>query len=88
MKMENETIAMLAQLFHGADAVGSLLSGTAESIMMTVKTYRDRARSHGIFGTLEVVYSRFVLINLDGNVHFKRKRRREQYMEENKKGSG
>ncbi|GAB5030781.1 sphingosine-1-phosphate lyase 1 [Nannochloropsis oceanica] len=45
-KCENEVIAMTASLLHGdEEVVGSLTSGTAESILLTVKTYRDLARA-------------------------------------------
>lgn len=37
---------MTASLLHGdEEVVGSLTSGTAESILLTVKTYRDMARA-------------------------------------------
>ena len=43
--MENEVIRMTANLFHGdEEVVGTMTSGGTESIMMAVKTYRDRAR--------------------------------------------
>ena len=36
---------MTAALLHGdVDTVGSLTSGGTESILMAIKTYRDRAR--------------------------------------------
>ena len=44
---ENEVIAMTASLLHGDEEVaGTLTSGTAESILLTVKTYRDLARAN------------------------------------------
>lgn len=44
-RLETETLAMTADLFHGDKAVvGSLTSGGSESILMAVKTYRDEAR--------------------------------------------
>ncbi len=46
-KCENEVIAMTASLLHGdEEVVGSLTSGTAESILLVVKTYRDMARAN------------------------------------------
>lgn len=40
-KCENEVLAMAASLFKGdEEAVGSLTSGTQESILLAVKTYR------------------------------------------------
>ncbi len=40
-KCENEVLAMAASLFRGdEDVVGSLTSGTQESILLAVKTYR------------------------------------------------
>jgi glutamate/tyrosine decarboxylase-like PLP-dependent enzyme len=44
-KMEHEVIRMAADLFHGDDkTVGVMTSGGTESVMLMVKTYRDRAR--------------------------------------------
>jgi sphinganine-1-phosphate aldolase len=46
-KCENEVIAMTASLLRGdEEVVGSLTSGTAESILLVVKTYRDMARAN------------------------------------------
>ena len=45
-RFEVETVAMAAHMLHGDGAVvGSVTSGGTESILMAVKTYRDRARS-------------------------------------------
>ena len=45
-KFETEVVAMTANMLHGDDkVVGSLTSGGTESILMAVKTYRDRARA-------------------------------------------
>jgi len=42
---EHEAIRMTANLLHGGpEAVGTLTSGGTESIMLAVRTYRDRAR--------------------------------------------
>lgn len=44
-KFETETVAMVADMLHGsADCVGNITSGGTESILVAVKTYRDRAR--------------------------------------------
>lgn len=43
-KMEREVIAMTADLFHGPEATGSITSGGSESILMGIKSARDRAR--------------------------------------------
>ncbi len=45
LKMETELLSMLASLFHGGDAVGSMTSGGSESILMAVKTAREWARA-------------------------------------------
>ena len=43
---ETEIVAMVAHMLHGnGDVVGSVTSGGTESILMAVKTYRDRAVS-------------------------------------------
>ena len=43
-QFEREVIDYAAGLFHGPDAVGSITSGGSESILMGVKSARDRAR--------------------------------------------
>ena len=44
-KMEVEVVAMACNLLHGdSDTCGTMTSGGTESIMLAVKTYRDRAR--------------------------------------------
>jgi sphinganine-1-phosphate aldolase len=44
-KMEAEVVSMAANLLGGGtDAAGTMTSGGTESIMMAIKTYRDRAR--------------------------------------------
>jgi sphinganine-1-phosphate aldolase len=44
-KMEAEVVSMAANLLGGGeDAAGTMTSGGTESILMAVKTYRDRAR--------------------------------------------
>ncbi len=44
-QFEVETVAMVADMLHGdSQCVGSITSGGTESILMAVKTYRDRAR--------------------------------------------
>lgn len=46
-KFETEVVAMTADLFHGVEAVGNMTSGGTESILLAVKTARDRARAMG-----------------------------------------
>ncbi len=43
---ERDVISMTAHLLHGQQAVGSITSGGTESILMGVKSARDRARLH------------------------------------------
>lgn len=44
-RMEGDVVRMTASLLHGGDdAVGTMTSGGTESILLAVKTYRDRAR--------------------------------------------
>jgi glutamate/tyrosine decarboxylase-like PLP-dependent enzyme len=43
-RFEREVIDYAAGLFHGPDSVGSITSGGSESILMGVKSARDRAR--------------------------------------------
>ena len=45
-KFEADVISMTAHLLHGREAVGSITSGGTESILMGVKSARDRARVH------------------------------------------
>jgi sphinganine-1-phosphate aldolase len=45
-KFERDVISMTAHLLHGREAVGSITSGGTESILMGVKSARDRARVH------------------------------------------
>ena len=45
-RFEIETVAMVAHMLHGDDrCAGNVTSGGTESILMAVKTYRDRARA-------------------------------------------
>ena len=45
-RMETEVVQMCAELFHGpASTVGTMTSGGTESLLLAVKSYRDRARS-------------------------------------------
>ncbi len=48
-KFEADVISMTAHLLHGREAVGSITSGGTESILMGVKSARDRARVHHPF---------------------------------------
>lgn len=44
-RMEGDVVRMAAHMLHGSkDAVGTMSSGGTESILLAVKTYRDRAR--------------------------------------------
>jgi glutamate/tyrosine decarboxylase-like PLP-dependent enzyme len=44
-RMEADVVRMSADLFHGGeDVVGTMTSGGTESLLLAVKTYRDRAR--------------------------------------------
>lgn len=43
-RFEREVVDYAAGLFHGPEAVGSITSGGSESILMGVKSARDRAR--------------------------------------------
>jgi sphinganine-1-phosphate aldolase len=45
-QFEREVIGMTAQLLHGDAATGCITSGGTESILMGVKSARDRARVH------------------------------------------
>jgi len=44
-RFESDVIAMTAGLFHGEQAVGSITGGGTESILLAVKSARDRARA-------------------------------------------
>lgn len=44
-QFETDVVAMAARLLHGEHAVGNITSGGSESILMAVKTARDRARA-------------------------------------------
>jgi len=50
-RFEAEVIRMTANLFHGdAEVVGTMTSGGTESLLLTVQTYRDKARAdRGVF---------------------------------------
>jgi len=55
-RFEREVVDYAADLFHGPDAVGSITSGGSESILMGVKSARDRARRvHPRIATPEMV---------------------------------
>jgi glutamate/tyrosine decarboxylase-like PLP-dependent enzyme len=45
-QMESDVVRMTADMLHGPkDAVGTMTSGGTESLLLAVKTYRDRARA-------------------------------------------
>lgn len=55
-QFESEILDFAADLFHGPDATGSITSGGSESILMAVKSARDRAREvHPQINTPEMV---------------------------------
>jgi glutamate/tyrosine decarboxylase-like PLP-dependent enzyme len=60
-KFEAEVVAMTAAMLHGgpglaaSDACGTVTSGGTESILLAMKTYRDRARAERGIDTAEVV---------------------------------
>ena len=56
-RMEAEVVSMALWLMRaGADGVGTMASGGTESILLAIKSYRDRARAQGrIDGTLEIL---------------------------------
>ena len=60
-RFEAETVAMAADLFHGgAEAAGTLTSGGSESILLAVKTARDRLRVEKGITAPEMVLPRSV----------------------------
>ncbi len=55
-RFEAETVAMLLDLMEAPEGgVGSMTSGGTESILLAVKTYRDRWRAEGGTGSPEIV---------------------------------
>ena len=55
-QFESDILDFAADLFHGPDATGSITSGGSESILMAVKSARDRARQvHPHINTPEMV---------------------------------
>ncbi len=44
-RMAEEIIGMTSNLFHNPNGAGSVTSGGTESILLAIKTYRDRARA-------------------------------------------
>lgn len=48
LQMEQEIVAMAADLVHGPPRAGSISSGGTESIFLAVQTARDHARARGI----------------------------------------
>jgi len=70
-RFETEVIGMTASMLHGdSHVVGSMTSGGTESLLMAVKTYRDRARdlfphiTHPEMVTIYMPFSFPVLIPL------------------------
>ena len=57
-KYESEVVSIAANLLGGGEkAAGSMTSGGSESIMMALKTYRDRARAEKGIDRPEVVFA-------------------------------
>jgi glutamate/tyrosine decarboxylase-like PLP-dependent enzyme len=55
-RFESEVIRMTANLFHGdPEVVGTMTSGGTESLLLTVQTYRDKARADRGIGQPEIV---------------------------------
>ena len=49
-KFEHEVVRMSAEIFNGSEhAVGTMTSGGTESVLLAVKTYRDRAEAKKLF---------------------------------------
>ncbi len=46
-QIQREVVGTMAALLHGDDATGFMTSGGTESILMAVKTARERARAEG-----------------------------------------
>ena len=46
LRLEREVIAMVADLLHAPEALGSFTSGGTESIMLALKAVRDYSREH------------------------------------------
>jgi glutamate/tyrosine decarboxylase-like PLP-dependent enzyme len=71
-QFENETVQMMTDLLNGGpDAAGSLTSGGTESILMTVKTARDKARAdHPEIKFPEVVLPESVHPAFDKAAHY------------------
>lgn len=72
-KLEHEIVRMACSLFHGEeDAVGTVTIGGTESLLMAVKTYRDRKRKKQIFkkGPLEIIAPQSVHVAVDKAAHY------------------
>lgn len=84
-QFEVETVAMVANMLHGnGDCVGTVTSGGTESILMAIKTYRDRARS--LYPSIkypEIVSATKIFIEREKG----RKREREGEKEGDRKGN-
>ncbi len=65
-QFEVETVAMVANMLNGdGNCVGTVTSGGTESLLMAVKTYRDRARS--LFPSIK--HPEIVGVNLCMHMH-------------------
>lgn len=68
---EADIIAACAELFQGSEAAGTMTSGGSESIMMAVKTYRDRARAlHPEITEPEIIFPISVHPAFDKAAHY------------------
>ncbi len=69
-KYEAEVCSMVAHLFQGETAAGTMTSGGSESIMMAVKTYRDWAFATKGIKTPEVIMPSTVHPAFDKAAHY------------------
>ena len=71
-RMEAEVVQMTASMFHGPpEAVGTMTSGGTESILMAVKTYRERARAKWPWiRRPEIVAPRTIHVAFDKAAHY------------------
>lgn len=70
-RLEHEVVQASANLFHGPEgAVGTMTSGGTESLLLAVKTYRDRAaRTRRFVGTPEMILPRTAHVALEKAAH-------------------
>lgn len=70
-RLEHEVVQMSAALFHGPEgATGTMTSGGTESLLLAVKTYRDRAlRTRRFVGQPEMILPRTAHVALEKAAH-------------------